>query len=104
MDKSQKSFGIFVSNSLGDIMSKLEKKGGHYTHGDNALENFEVGGATTYLKPEHYLMVLGTKHWNAIMQWSAGGKDLKYEQLFEMVTDIIIYMFLLLFMVKGREE
>ena len=105
MDKSEDSFYRFASDTLSDMLDKLENKGKQYSSGTNALENLEDGSTIAGTTPEHYAMTLATKHWHALVQWSMGRRPgYTFEDVQERATDIMIYMLLLMFSFKTKEN
>lgn len=92
MDKNERAFsqGDFVQwagKRLDEVMHTLERKGQQYSK-DTAFSNFIEGAKLHGISPQHYLMILATKHWHNLC------KDPESDTA-ERTGDIIVYMLLL---------
>jgi hypothetical protein len=81
------------------VLQLIVEKGKQYSDGGQALDNINSGAENSGLAPAHFLMVLAAKHWNSLMEWSAGKRpELTYADIASRTADIIVYMLLLTFM------
>lgn len=88
---TQSEFQILARGVLKDeVIPLLERKGKQYSK-ESAFGNFEQGSALFDITPEHYLMVMATKHWHNLCKNPI-------ENVKERCIDIIIYMLLLIVM------
>lgn len=115
--KSQVEFQAWVRGFFEDqVMEKLMVKGEQYS-GDTipAMTNFIDGAKIVHQTPQAHLMGLGTKHWLALASWAArctiltsgepsGPDDKEAETAIERASDILIYMFLLIFWLSGETK
>lgn len=96
-----------ISRYIPALLKLSAHKGEQYI-GDQkpALENFYEGSKITGDSPAHYLMSLATKQWYTIINWSmlANVKSVAKREIVQRLFDIIIYLFLLLFMIENDGE
>lgn len=75
-----------------------------------ALNNFYEGAELAKDTPEHYLMVQATKQWYVLSDWAktesgtARHVAVSRREITQRLLDIVVYMFLLLFMIEAGGE
>lgn len=96
------AFHEYSSFVVEGMLVKLRDKGLQYAPGDDELENFKKGGAISGVSPAHYLMIQATKHWYALIQIASGKRGMPdVKEVEERITDVMVYLLLLLYMFKG---
>lgn len=89
------------------ILRLLRHKGGQYAPDQQpALINFYEGSELAKDSPAHYLMVLATKQWQTVCNWSHDGSIVaaRKREIAQRIMDVIIYLFLLLFMIEDQGQ
>lgn len=92
MDKNERAFTqadfvTWAEQRIIEVLGVLQRKGQQYSK-DTAFSNFIEGAKLHGISPQHYLMILATKHWHNLC------KDPESDTA-ERTGDIIVYMLLL---------
>jgi len=105
-DRTQSDFSSEMAERYIPALVRMTAfKGEQYSGGDKpALVNFYEGGKLAKDTPQHYLMSLATKQWGVIATWSKKPSliDTYHKAVVQRLFDVIVYMFLLLFMIEGE--
>lgn len=101
MDRTQ--FQDMMDNDFATIKGLNSTKGADYSGNDDALLNFKRAAANIGLTPEQVWSVYATKHWDAIMTFVREG-DVKSEPVEGRIHDVILYCFLLLGLIREKQE
>lgn len=98
---------VFEGRYLPALTKLLVHKGIQYSGGDKpALVNFHEGSKLAVDSSHHYLMVQATKQWFVLAEWSKWGRrdEVIRKEIVQRLFDIIVYLFLLLFMIEADGE
>lgn len=105
---TQADFVKYVEQSvIPSVLLLLKGKGEQYSPTGDALRNFkEPAKDVMSLQPAQYLMVLAGKQWFVVNDWSKEFtlQGLVKREIMQRILDIVVYMFLLLFMIKEDLE
>lgn len=100
---NRNSFVQMMRRDFDTIVSINEVKGHDYAGDTDALANFKLQAAECGITPEQVWSVLAGKHWSAVRTYAREG-DVQSEPIEGRIYDLILYSFLLLGMVRERED
>jgi hypothetical protein len=96
-------FATLMEENFSTITEINITKGHDYAGDEDALANFKTAAAQLNLTPEQVWSVYAHKHWSAIMTYTSEGA-VQSEPIEGRIHDVILYCFLLLGLVKEREQ
>lgn len=100
MDREE--FSRFRDGHYSIIAGINDAKGRDYAGDDDALANFKSAAEQLGVEPEQVWAVYAHKHWSAVMAYCKNGR-VESEPIEGRIHDLILYGFLLLGLVEGRE-
>ena len=105
---SHERYAQLVVQTVAQIQSLSELKGGEYAGDTDRLANFRRNGERLGLPMETVWGVYAAKHWDAVMQYiqdlNSGKTRTRLEPLAGRLDDIIVYCILFKAMLAERDE
>lgn len=92
-----------MADVFAKCMATREQAHMEYAGGDNALGNFERGGAEMEIPREKVWYIFAKKHWDGIASFIRGYRSQR-EDVRGRIVDLIVYLVLLWAMIDDDEE
>jgi hypothetical protein len=103
-----KEFEKIVEQTVAQIKSLVELKGGEYAGDEDRLANFRRNGNSLGLHMEQVWGVYAGKHWDAIQQYikdiATGKQRQRLEGIEGRADDLIVYLLLFKAIVQERNR